>query len=99
MTIAGEHRSRCRILQWAVGLTVVTIGLAATGVGGASPKLTVRKQMAAPIRISIPAIRVNARIIPLGLNRDQTLCASMVRLVTSTSSASESVGFCTTATL
>lgn len=73
MTIAGEHRSRCRILQWAVGLTVVTIGLAATGVGVASAKRTVRKQMAAPIRISIPAIRVNAPIVPLGLNRDQTM--------------------------
>ena len=32
-----------------------------------------RKQMPAPIRISIPAIRVNAPIIPLGLRRDQTM--------------------------
>jgi sortase (surface protein transpeptidase) len=72
VTIAREHRSR-PALQWAVRLTVVAIGLVTVGVGVAAPKRAVRKQMAAPIRISIPAIRVNAPIIPLGLNRDQTM--------------------------
>jgi sortase (surface protein transpeptidase) len=32
-----------------------------------------RVQMAVPVRISIPAIGVNARVIPLGLNRDRTI--------------------------
>jgi sortase (surface protein transpeptidase) len=34
---------------------------------------TVRKQLAIPVRISIPAIGVDARVIPLGLNRDRTI--------------------------
>lgn len=37
------------------------------------PTGTTPKQMPNPIRISIPAIGVNARVIPLGLNRDQTI--------------------------
>jgi LPXTG-site transpeptidase (sortase) family protein len=32
-----------------------------------------RKQMPDPVRISIPAIGVNARVIRLGLNRDKTI--------------------------
>jgi sortase (surface protein transpeptidase) len=32
-----------------------------------------RRQMSIPVRISIPAIGVNARVIPLGLNRDRTI--------------------------
>jgi sortase (surface protein transpeptidase) len=32
-----------------------------------------RTQMPNPVRISIPAIGVNARVIPLGLNRDRTM--------------------------
>jgi sortase (surface protein transpeptidase) len=32
-----------------------------------------RKQMPVPVHISIPAIGVSARIVPLGLNRDGTL--------------------------
>jgi sortase (surface protein transpeptidase) len=32
-----------------------------------------RKQMPSPVRISIPAIGVNARVIALGLNRDRTI--------------------------
>jgi sortase (surface protein transpeptidase) len=31
------------------------------------------KQMPIPVRISIPAIGVNARVVPLGLNHDQTM--------------------------
>jgi sortase (surface protein transpeptidase) len=32
-----------------------------------------RKQMPIPVRLLVPAIRMNARIIPLGLNRDRTV--------------------------
>ena len=32
-----------------------------------------RRQMPIPVRISIPAIGVDARVIPLGLNRDRTI--------------------------
>jgi sortase (surface protein transpeptidase) len=39
----------------------------------AAPKAVTRKQMPDPVRIVIPAIGVNARVIPLGLNRDQTI--------------------------
>jgi sortase (surface protein transpeptidase) len=31
------------------------------------------RQLSRPVRISIPSIGVNARVIPLGLNRDRTL--------------------------
>jgi sortase (surface protein transpeptidase) len=34
---------------------------------------TTRRQMPIPVRISIPAIGVDARVIPLGLNRDRTI--------------------------
>jgi sortase (surface protein transpeptidase) len=34
---------------------------------------TLRNQMPIPVRISIPAIGVDARVIPLGLNRDRTI--------------------------
>jgi sortase (surface protein transpeptidase) len=33
----------------------------------------VRKQMPIPVRISVPAIGLNTRLIPLGLNRDRTV--------------------------
>jgi LPXTG-site transpeptidase (sortase) family protein len=36
-------------------------------------KTVVRKQMPDPVRISIPAIGVNARVIALGLNSDDTM--------------------------
>jgi sortase (surface protein transpeptidase) len=36
-------------------------------------KSPVRKQMPAPKRLLIPAIRVSARIIPVGLNRNRTI--------------------------
>jgi sortase (surface protein transpeptidase) len=39
----------------------------------AIPAATARKQMAIPVRISIRAIGVNARVIRLGLNRDRTI--------------------------
>jgi sortase (surface protein transpeptidase) len=38
-----------------------------------TPRHTVSKQMPAPSRIVIPAIRVSAPLIPLGLNRDRTI--------------------------
>jgi LPXTG-site transpeptidase (sortase) family protein len=40
--------------------------------GPVAPRL-VRKEMPRPVRIVIPAIRVSARVIPLGLNPDRTL--------------------------
>lgn len=39
----------------------------------ASSKGGPRKQMPIPLRISIPAIGANSRLIPLGLNRDRTI--------------------------
>jgi LPXTG-site transpeptidase (sortase) family protein len=38
-----------------------------------SAKSVARKQMPNPVRISIPSIGVNARVIALGLNRDRTI--------------------------
>jgi sortase (surface protein transpeptidase) len=38
-----------------------------------NPRHTVRKQMPTPSRIVIPAIRVSAPLIPLGLNPDRTI--------------------------
>jgi sortase (surface protein transpeptidase) len=43
--------------------------LAASAFSAARP----RKQMPIPVRLLIPAIGANARIIPLGLNRDRTI--------------------------
>jgi sortase (surface protein transpeptidase) len=80
----GERSRRGR---FAVGLTVV-LGFLGAAVGVslsarvpdtraaslvAAPKAATRKQMPDPVRIVIPAIGVNARVIPLGLNRDQTI--------------------------
>jgi sortase (surface protein transpeptidase) len=59
-------------------LTVV-LGLVVTGAGvllfGGQPAVGAgtRIQMPSPVRISIPAIGVDARVIPLGLNRDGTI--------------------------
>jgi sortase (surface protein transpeptidase) len=56
---------------------VAVLGFAAVVAGGRAPSngeaATTRKQMPDPVRIVIPAIRVNARIVPLGLNRDRTM--------------------------
>jgi sortase (surface protein transpeptidase) len=51
-------------------VAAVTLLLAATST---SPAGSTRKQMPDPVRIAIPSIGVNAPIIPLGLNRDQTM--------------------------
>jgi sortase (surface protein transpeptidase) len=69
-----------------VGLGAAVIGLGAwlsvretearAGTSQAAPRRGVealRKQIPVPVRISIPAIGVNARVIPLGLNRDRTI--------------------------
>jgi sortase (surface protein transpeptidase) len=69
-----------------VGLGAAVIGLgtwlsvrqteAGAGITQATPSSGVealRKQMPIPVRISIPAIGVDARVIPLGLNRDRTI--------------------------
>ena len=61
----------------AVGAAFLT-GLLQIGEGKALAaqtrlKATTPKQMPDPIRISIPAIGVDARVIPLGLNPDQTI--------------------------
>jgi sortase (surface protein transpeptidase) len=60
-----------------VSLLVAATGFAAiVGSAAAAPTHTVRttwKQMPDPVRIVIPAIGVNARVIPLGLNRDGTM--------------------------
>jgi LPXTG-site transpeptidase (sortase) family protein len=78
-----SHRGR-----FAVGLTIVVLGFLGAGVGVslparmtdtkaerslAAPKTVSRRQMPNPVQISIPAIGVNARVIPLGLNRDRTI--------------------------
>jgi sortase (surface protein transpeptidase) len=51
----------------ALGLFGASHGSAATLASAA------RKQMPNPVRISIPSIGVDARVIALGLNRDQTI--------------------------
>jgi sortase (surface protein transpeptidase) len=56
--------SRCLVLT-AVALLVTA--------AETSPAGSARKQMPDPVRISIPSIGVNAPIVPLGLNRDQTM--------------------------
>jgi sortase (surface protein transpeptidase) len=85
LVIGVGERSRRR--RFAVGLTVV-LGFLGAAVGVslsagvpdtqaasllAAPKAATRKQMPDPVRIVIPAIGVNARVIPLGLNPDQTI--------------------------
>jgi sortase (surface protein transpeptidase) len=52
-------------------LTAAVLGVVVwTGTAGAT---TPRKQMPDPVRIVIPAIGVDARIVPLGLNYDRTI--------------------------
>lgn len=82
-----DRTRRSRRRRFAVALTIV-VGLLGAVVGVslaaglpdtqaasslAAPKSVTRKQMPNPVRIVIPAIGVNARVIPLGLNRDQTI--------------------------
>jgi len=68
----------------ALGLVVAGVGLlssprpaeARDGSTLAAPNREIRatrRQMPIPVRISIPAIGVSARVIPLGLNRDRTM--------------------------
>ena len=45
----------------------------ATAAGARPRTTTARRQMPNPVRIVIPAIGVDARVIPLGLNPDQTM--------------------------
>lgn len=64
------RRSEARSTQNDRALPLPKSGtLAATAFAKTAP----RKQMPIPIRILVPAIRVNARIIPLGRNRDRTI--------------------------
>jgi sortase (surface protein transpeptidase) len=53
-------------------VAVVAIVLFATA-AETSPAGSARKQLPDPVRIVIPSIGVNAPIVPLGLNRDQTM--------------------------
>jgi sortase (surface protein transpeptidase) len=48
-------------------------GAASAGAAPNREATAIRKQMPNPVRISIPAIGVNARVIPLGLNPDHTI--------------------------
>jgi sortase (surface protein transpeptidase) len=52
---------------------VVALGLFGGSAGVALSGAPGKKQMPNPVRISIPAIGVNAPVIPLGLNADQTM--------------------------
>jgi sortase (surface protein transpeptidase) len=65
-----------------LGLAAAPVGVSLAvrdvGVGNASaaanlPVRTARKQMPDPVRIVIPAIGVDARVVPLGLNPDRTM--------------------------
>ena len=75
---ARRHRP---VLWGIVGVTVAAFGIASIAeVGGATVSLassrevaTPRKQMPTPVRVVIPAIGVDARVVALGLNRDQTM--------------------------
>ena len=55
--------------MWAAA---VLVGVAMTAVGNA-PAAVPRSQMPEPVRVVIPAIRVDAPVVPLGLNRDRTM--------------------------
>ena len=71
----------------AVSVTLAALGLVAAAVGVAGPEVGVgsasaaskreagagRKQMPIPVQVVIPAIGVNARVVPLGLNPDRTM--------------------------
>lgn len=70
---AGAGRRRVR----AAGRVVATLGivaafLAVTATAAPSRDAT-RRQMPNPVRVVIPAIGVDARIVALGLNRDRTM--------------------------
>ncbi len=54
----------------AIGITLLAAGLVASAAAAAAPN---RKQLPRPVRIFIPSIGVNARVVPLGLNRDHTV--------------------------
>jgi len=74
-TIAVALRGRAIIGTAAsVGLVLAALsGLLWIGLQPAAASTTPRRQLPVPVRISIPAIGVNARVIPLGLNRDRTI--------------------------
>jgi sortase (surface protein transpeptidase) len=61
------------VLSARATLLVLGVVLAAAPAASGRAAQTARKQMPNPVRISIPAIGVNARVIPLGLNRDRTI--------------------------
>jgi sortase (surface protein transpeptidase) len=56
-----------------VSLTMGEAGTGAARAASSGSAGTIRKQMPIPVRIAIPAIGVDARVIPLGLNRDRTI--------------------------
>src|SRR3954468_13553622 len=68
-----QHAQTERALP-APSAQAVSLALGAQrSVNAKPPAHAIRKQMPPPTRIIIPAIRVSARIIPLGLNRNRTI--------------------------
>jgi sortase (surface protein transpeptidase) len=59
----------------ALVITTLVAGLGASAAAAAARSLErgSARQLPDPVRISIPSIGVNARVIPLGLNRDHTI--------------------------
>jgi sortase (surface protein transpeptidase) len=59
----------------AIPIAALVAGLGATAAAMAAPnrEQAATRQLPDPVRISIPAIGVDARVIPLGLNRDHTI--------------------------
>lgn len=81
-----RHRWLVGVTIAALGLVLAAVGLSRPADVSSAPATagrtlsaqtpavrTPRQHMAIPVRISIPSIEVNARVIPLGLNRDRTI--------------------------
>jgi sortase (surface protein transpeptidase) len=76
--VAPPHERQRRCIAAALTLVGATIGVVATAgslaTATADGAMTPRpREMPIPVRVVIPAIRVSAPIIPLGLNKDRTL--------------------------
>jgi LPXTG-site transpeptidase (sortase) family protein len=61
------------VVAVAAALALHIVGVDSASAASRRDVRTARRQMPNPVRIVIPSIGVDARIVPLGLNRDQTM--------------------------